>query len=457
MFIVYYNFFFCVFFVFKQKTAYELRISDWSSDVCSSDLVLAEPGDAGGRADRRGLPHASEGVPRGGQAPCARDAEGGAHPRPGARRPRLSARGFRRHGTAHHDRHDADPRSRPADRRRADLCARRHRAAPGAGDPRRPGDPARHGPHLHQPRPQPGGLVLRPRGHHVRWPHHGDLRRQKPRGGAAPLHPRIAELPADHRRRRPRPAGAAPRSEVVGRGTGARPVSAMPVTAMPVTAMIEVEGLNVVFGHGADRVHAVRDVSFRVPEGATFGLVGESGSGKSTVLRALSGLNPDWTGRVVIAGGQQGPRRDKAFYKLVQMVFQDPYGSLHPRHTVDRILMEPLAIHRLDNPDRRSDQVLGEVGLGSAFRFRYPHQLSGGQRQRVAIARALILEPRILLLDEPTSALDVSVQAEVLNLLQRLKQERGLTYVLVSHYLAVIAHMCDAPSVMNPRAGEIGR
>src|SRR3546814_5004484 len=86
-------------------------------------------------------------------------------------------------------------------------------------------------------------------------------------------------------------------------------------------------------------------------------------------------LNPDWTGRVVIAGGQQGPRRDKAFYKLVQMVFQDPYGSLHPRHTVDRILMEPLAIHRLDNPDRRIDQVLGEVGLGSAFRFRYPHQL----------------------------------------------------------------------------------
>src|SRR3546814_2340983 len=102
--------------------------------------------------------------------------------------------------------------------------------------------------------------------------------------------------------------------------------------------MIEVEGLNVGFGHGADRVHAVRDVSFRVPEGATFGLVGESGSGKSTVLRALSGLNPDWTGRVVIAGGQQGPRRDKAFCKLVQMVFQDPYGSLHPRHTVDRIL-----------------------------------------------------------------------------------------------------------------------
>jgi len=216
-----------------------------------------------------------------------------------------------------------------------------------------------------------------------------------------------------------------------------------------VKPMIKVDGLNVVFGHGTDRVHAVRDVSFRVPEGGTFGLVGESGSGKSTVLRALSGLNPSWTGDVSVAGQALGPKRDKAFYKLVQMVFQDPYGSLHPRHTVDRILMEPLSIHRLDNPDRRIEKVLGEVGLGPAFRFRYPHQLSGGQRQRVAIARALILEPKILLLDEPTSALDVSVQAEVLNLLQRLKAERGLTYILVSHNLAVVAHMCDHLAVMN--------
>jgi len=213
--------------------------------------------------------------------------------------------------------------------------------------------------------------------------------------------------------------------------------------------VIAVENLAVTFGHGANLVRAVRGVSFRVAEGESFGLVGESGSGKSTVLRAISGLNPDWSGRIAVAGIAQGKRREKSFYKLVQMVFQDPYGSLHPRHTVDRILSEPATIHGLDGIDRRIVRALDEVGLGSAFRFRYPHQLSGGQRQRVAIARALILEPRILLLDEPTSALDVSVQAEVLNLLVALRREHGLTYILVSHNLAVVSHMCDRLAVMN--------
>jgi ABC-type dipeptide/oligopeptide/nickel transport system ATPase subunit len=213
--------------------------------------------------------------------------------------------------------------------------------------------------------------------------------------------------------------------------------------------MIEVEDLTVTFGRGSQTVEAVRGISFRVSEGDVFGLVGESGSGKSTVLRALCGLIRNWQGQVTIDGIRQGPRRDKDFHKKVQMVFQDPYGSLHPRHTVDRILAEPVAVHRLGNAADRIRRALQEVGLGPEFRFRYPHQLSGGQRQRVAVARALILEPRILLLDEPTSSLDVSVQAEVLNLLSNLGKKRELTYILVSHDLAVVAHMCDHLAVMN--------
>ncbi|WP_207483770.1 ABC transporter ATP-binding protein [Arenibaculum pallidiluteum] len=217
--------------------------------------------------------------------------------------------------------------------------------------------------------------------------------------------------------------------------------------------MIEVRDLEVGFGTGNDLIRAVRGVSFRVGEGESFALVGESGSGKSTVLRAISGLNPDWSGAIAVAGEPQGPRRSRAFHKHLQMVFQDPYGSLHPRHTVDRILAEPVAIHRLGEADRRIERALADVGLGQGFRYRYPHQLSGGQRQRVAIARALILEPRVLLLDEPTSALDVSVQAEILNLLRRLRAERGLTFLLVTHNLAVVNQMCERLAVM--KGGEI--
>ncbi len=219
--------------------------------------------------------------------------------------------------------------------------------------------------------------------------------------------------------------------------------------------MIDIQNLNVVFGSGADRVHAVKNVSCRIAGGESFGLVGESGSGKSTVLRALCGLATGWDGEVTIDGEalEAGARRSDAFYKTVQMVFQDPYGSLHPRHTVNRILSEPIAIQGLDNPGSRIDEALQQVGLGEGFRFRFPHQLSGGQRQRVAIARALILKPKILLLDEPTSALDVSVQAEVLNLLMRLREELSLTFVLVSHDLAVVSHICDRIAVM--RNGEV--
>ncbi|MDQ0470245.1 ABC transporter ATP-binding protein [Labrys wisconsinensis] len=218
-------------------------------------------------------------------------------------------------------------------------------------------------------------------------------------------------------------------------------------------AVLEVEALTVRFGHGRLKVTAVDGVCLHLRRGEALGLVGESGSGKSTILRAITGLTTIAGGQIRLDGAALAPPRGLAVLRRVQMVFQDPYASLHPRHTVDRILSEPLAIHRLPDRERRILAVLREVGLGPAYRFRYPHQLSGGQRQRVAIARALILEPEILLLDEPTSALDASVQAEILNLLEALRRERGLTFLLVSHNLAVVAHLCERLIVM--RGGRI--
>ena len=212
------------------------------------------------------------------------------------------------------------------------------------------------------------------------------------------------------------------------------------------SAGIAVRGLSVVY----ERFVAVADTSFQVEPGESFGIVGESGSGKTTVLRAICGLAPRTAGTIELIGGASPPAPGtKAFRRLVQMVFQDPYGSLHPRQTVDRILAEPLAIHGIERAEARIERALDEVGLGSGFRYRYPHQLSGGQRQRIAIARALILEPQILLLDEPTSSLDASVQAEVLNLLEALRERRHLTFVMVSHDLAVVTHLCERLMVMQ--------
>jgi len=226
------------------------------------------------------------------------------------------------------------------------------------------------------------------------------------------------------------------------------------VSALPIShgVGIEAQHLRVTYG----RFVAVADTSLAVHAGESFGIVGESGSGKTTVLRALCGLAPVASGTVrLLANGIAGATLaapapgTRAFRRLVQMVFQDPYGSLHPRQTVDRILAEPLAIHALDDAELRIEQALDEVGLGTGFRFRYPHQLSGGQRQRIAVARALILEPQILLLDEPTSSLDASVQAEVLNLLEDLRRRRALTFIMVSHDLAVVTHMCERLMVMQ--------
>ena len=213
--------------------------------------------------------------------------------------------------------------------------------------------------------------------------------------------------------------------------------------------MITVDKLDVVYGAKENRNHVVRGVSLTVKRGETLGIVGESGCGKSTLLRSLAGLEAGWTGSISFNGKPVGKTRSRDELKLAQMVFQDPYGSLHPRHRIGRALAEPIRAMGLGDGWSKVPAALQQVGLPPHFAERFPHELSGGQRQRVAIARALILEPPILLLDEPTSALDVSIQAEILNLLADQREERDLTFVLVSHDLAVIAHMCDRVLVMQ--------
>ncbi len=221
--------------------------------------------------------------------------------------------------------------------------------------------------------------------------------------------------------------------------------------------MIELKGLSVSHRQGYELRKVVHEVSLTVQAGECFGLVGPSGCGKSSLLWVMAGLNPNWEGNMRLAEHQAVP--GKAFTgtlrREVQMVFQDPYASLHPRHRLRRTLAEPLKLFGFDNVDDRIQQGFRHVGLDPAMADRYPHQLSGGQRQRVAIVRALLLQPKILLLDEPTSALDMSVQAEVLNLLNDLKQQDNLTMVLVSHDPDVIDHMCD--HAVHMEAGRIVR
>lgn len=208
---------------------------------------------------------------------------------------------------------------------------------------------------------------------------------------------------------------------------------------------ISLKNLSISYGD----TQITHDVTLDVAEGESFALVGESGSGKTTVLRAIAGLAPEWTGEITLLGRKRGHGIDAQSVRDCQMVFQDPYGSLHPRKTIDAVLSEPLKINGIGNRDTRVKEMLAAVGLDPRFRYRFPHQLSGGQRQRVAIARALMLDAKVLLLDEPTSALDVSIQAEILNLLKRLQKEQGLTYLMVTHNLPVVSFLCDRLAIMS--------
>ena len=205
----------------------------------------------------------------------------------------------------------------------------------------------------------------------------------------------------------------------------------------------------------AHTVEAVHRVSFRIRPGQSLGLVGESGCGKSTLARLVTGLESPTSGSVHIAGFDIHQISKNALRKLrtdFQIVFQDPFGSLDPRHTIGRIVAEPLRTLEQASPgeaQRRVVSVMEDVGLKATDTQKYPHEFSGGQRQRIAIARALITRPKLVVADEPVSALDVSVQAQILNLLNDLREEYELSYLLISHDLAVVEYVCDDVAVMH--------
>jgi peptide/nickel transport system ATP-binding protein len=205
------------------------------------------------------------------------------------------------------------------------------------------------------------------------------------------------------------------------------------------------------FFKGKRNLHAVNGVSLRIQKGEVLGLVGESGCGKTTLARILLGLLPPSRGEILIDGKAMKKEERRTIARKIQPVFQDPYSSLNPRKTIGSIVSLPLRVHKVGDSSTwrgKVEEILDLVGLPKRVLHSYPGQLSGGQRQRVAVARALIMRPEVVICDEPTSSLDVSVQAQILNLLISLRRELGLTYLLISHNLAVVEHLATRVAVM---------
>lgn len=199
-------------------------------------------------------------------------------------------------------------------------------------------------------------------------------------------------------------------------------------------------------------LRAVDDVSFTIKKGETFSLVGESGCGKSTLGRTLLGLYESDRGSKIIFNGEDITKipksKRKNFAKKAQLIFQDPSACLNPRRTIRQILLEPFKIHKMKNAEAKINELMDMVGLASRFLDRFPHEMSGGQKQRVGIARALALDPELIVCDEPVSALDVSIQAQIINLLEDLQKQLNLTYLFISHDLSVVHHISDRVAVM---------
>lgn len=219
--------------------------------------------------------------------------------------------------------------------------------------------------------------------------------------------------------------------------------------------ILEVKRLKKYFKTGNGLLHAVDDVSFGLAKGSTLGVVGESGCGKSTLARVIVGLTPATDGQIIFDGRDitnPGNAERKRLKTEAQMIFQDPFSSLNPRMCVFELIADPLKVHHVHKSkaelEKHVVELMDTVGLAKRFAFSYPHELDGGRRQRIGVARALALNPRLVLCDEPVSALDVSIQAQILNLLQDLQQELGMTYIFITHDMSVVKHISDEIMVM---------